>query len=327
MRKRTVKRAAPLAALVMLAVACGDDGGGNTATTTPATTAAATTAAPATTGAPVTTAGTVSLKAAGCPDPLVIQTDWFPEAEHGGTYQLIGPDGTQDPKNGRYSGPLGDITLEIRAGGPFLGTDSPTQQMYKNPEVFMSYIDTGDAIKSAGKLPVVAVFAALEKGPQILMWDPAKFPDVKTIVDIGKTAEDGTILYFSGGAYMDYLIGKGLLKQSQVDASYDGSPTRFVSTEGVFQQGFVTNEVYLYENDIPEWKKPVGWALVHDTGFAIYQSALSREARDHRHEVGLPEGTRPPDAAGAGRLRQEPRGHQRVPHEVRDGHGPVLEAE
>jgi hypothetical protein len=26
-----------------------------------------------------------------CPQKLTIQTDWFPELEHGGTYQLIGP--------------------------------------------------------------------------------------------------------------------------------------------------------------------------------------------------------------------------------------------
>ena len=32
------------------------------------------------------------------------------------------------------------------------------------------------------------------------------------------------------------------------------------------QQGFATNEVYKYENDIPEWMKPVDFLLIHDTG-------------------------------------------------------------
>ena len=41
------------------------------------------------------------------------------------------------------------------------------------------------------------------------------------------------------------------------------------------QQGFATNEVYKYENDIADWMKPVEFLLIHDTGFDIYQSALS----------------------------------------------------
>src|SRR5262249_15121156 len=41
------------------------------------------------------------------------------------------------------------------------------------------------------------------------------------------------------------------------------------------QQGFATNEVYKYEHDIAEWMKPVQFLLVHDTGFDIYQSAMS----------------------------------------------------
>ncbi len=41
-----------------------------------------------------------------CPAKLTIQTDWFPELEHGGTYQLIGPDGTADKDTVSYSGPV-----------------------------------------------------------------------------------------------------------------------------------------------------------------------------------------------------------------------------
>ena len=39
-----------------------------------------------------------------CPEKLKIQTDWFPEADHGWTYQMIGPDGKQDPQKGSYTG-------------------------------------------------------------------------------------------------------------------------------------------------------------------------------------------------------------------------------
>ena len=59
-----------------------------------------------------------------CPNPLVIQTDWFPEPEHGALYNLTAGEGSIDGESGRFSGPLAadpSITLEIRAGGPFVG--------------------------------------------------------------------------------------------------------------------------------------------------------------------------------------------------------------
>ena len=48
----------------------------------------------ATTGGTGGTAGPVDLSA--CPDPLVVQTDWFPEAEHGSLYEMVGEGYTVD---------------------------------------------------------------------------------------------------------------------------------------------------------------------------------------------------------------------------------------
>jgi hypothetical protein len=104
------------------------------------------------------------------------------------------------------------------------------------------------------------------------MWDPEAFPDIKTFEDIGKTG--APVLYFEGSAYMDFLVGKGLIKKDQIDASYDGAPSRFV-TEHVFQQGFASNEPYKYEHDIKEWRKPVDYLLIDDAGYKIYPSSLS----------------------------------------------------
>lgn len=211
---------------------------------------------------------------ASCPDPLIVQTDWFPEPEHGGLYQLIGPDGEQDPEAGTYSGEIGDtgVTLEIRAGGPFLGGQGTSAVMYSDQDIFMGYVATDGAIKNSDDLPMVAVVSPLDKSPQILMWDPEAFPGIETFEDIGETG--APVLYFEGAAYMDYLIGSGFIDESQVDASYDGSPSRFV-TEEVFQQGFASNEPYAYENDIDEFGRPVDYLLIHDAGFEIYPSALS----------------------------------------------------
>ncbi len=96
---------------------------------------------------------------------------------------------------------------------------------------------------------------------------------MKTIEDV--KASGATVLYFEGAAYMDYLLETGQLDAAQIDGSYDGSPGRFVAEGNLVQQGFATNEIYKYENDIAEWMKPVEFLLIHDTGFDIYQSALS----------------------------------------------------
>lgn len=214
-----------------------------------------------------------------CPNPLVIQTDWFPEPEHAHTYQMIGTDGVVDAENGTYSGELGDtgLTVEIRAGGPYIGFSPPTAQFYADDDIFMAYVDTAAAIRSWGQTPVTAVFTSFEVGPQILMWDPEDY-DFETFEDIGNSG--ATVLYFQGATYMDFLVANGVIDATNVDGSYDGSPTRFIAEDGLVQQGFATNEPYRYENEIEGWLKPVEFLLIHDAGVELYQSAVSVRSGD-----------------------------------------------
>ncbi|MCY3786965.1 MAG: ABC transporter substrate-binding protein [bacterium] len=214
-----------------------------------------------------------------CPNPLVIQTDWFPEPEHAHTYQMIGTDGVVDAENGTYSGELRDtgLTVEIRAGGPYIGFSAPNAQFYADDDIFMAYVDTAAAIRSHGVTPVTAVFTSFEVGPQILMWDPEDY-DFETFEDIGESG--ATVLYFQGATYMDYLIANGIVDADNVDGSYDGSPTRFIAEDGLVQQGFATNEPFRYENEIEGWLKPVDFLLIHDAGVELYQSAVSVRTGD-----------------------------------------------
>ncbi len=279
---------ASLLALALIAAACGT-GSDSTATPTTAapttTTATDATEAPTTTEAPATTMATDATEAPAksltdvCPNPLIIQTDWFPEPEHGHTYQIVGVDGVVDAEAGTYSGEYKDtgLQVEVRAGGPYIGFSPPNAQFYSDDDIFLAYVDTAAAIRSYGTTPVVHVFSSFEAGPQILMWDPEDY-DFESFEDIGNSG--ATVLYFSGAAYMDYLVHKGILSEDQVDSSYDGSPTRFITEDGLVQQGFATNEPFRYENDIEEWMRPVNYMLIHDAPFEIYQSAVSVRARD-----------------------------------------------
>lgn len=245
-----------------------------------ALTACSSTPAPeATTGGDLTI-GSVDLAAAGCPADIKIQTDWNPEAEHGHLYSLLGDTYTIDDTNKTVTGPLmasGEYTgvdVTILSGGPAVGFSQPNAQLYSDDSIFMAYVGTDEAIAHSVDLPTVGVFQPLEKDPQMIMWDPATYPDVKTIADLGKT--DAPIRVFPGGVYIDYFVGAGIIKASQVDSTYDGSPAVFVSEAGkTAQQGFASAEPYIYKNEVPEWGKDVKYQLINDAGFPKYAAMVS----------------------------------------------------
>lgn len=211
--------------------------------------------------------------AGSCGDKIVLQTDWFPEPEHGAVYQLIGPGGTIDKETGTYTGEIGDtgVDLEIRSGGPFIGFQQVSAQMYQDEEITLGFVNTDEAVQNSARLPTKAIVTPLEKSPQILMWDPERY-SFQEFADIGES--DATVLYFEGGVFMDYLVGAGFIREEQIDGSYDGSPARFVSEGDIVQQGFATNEPYKYENDIKDWGRPVDYLLIHDSGYEFYTQMI-----------------------------------------------------
>ncbi len=237
-------------------------------------------------GTETTDAGTDS--AGVCPEKLTIQTDWFPELEHGGTYQLIGPDGTADKDSVSYSGPVqeqyavgGLKELQINT----VKFDKLNSAILLDGEADMAYINMSDIIKDSAAVDMVAVAKTLDKDPQMIMWDPEQNP----ISGPEGIAETGAqVLHFPGVAYIDYMIGQGYMTEDQSNPSYDGSDAAFVADGGnFFQQGFATNEVYKYENDI-EWKDgapaPVDFFTVGDIGFDNYPAAITM-MRDKADEL------------------------------------------
>ena len=301
MRKhiRHAMLAAPLTAVLILS-ACGSDKKSSdttvaaatetTAAATETTAAAATettaaatettaAAATETTAAAAAPAGDVSLKGV-CPDTVVIQTDWNPEAEHGFLYEMMGASPTINADKKLVSGPLmaagvdTGVKVEIRSGGPAIGFQSVTSQMYQDPTITLGYAYTDEAIQTSAKQPTTAVFAPFQKNPQAIMWDPATYPDVKTIADLGKTK--AKIRYFSGAAYMDYFTSTGILSKDQVDGNYDGSPALFVADQGkAASQIFGSAEPYIYQNEVKQWMKPVKYAYINDEGWNNYAEAIA----------------------------------------------------
>ncbi|MGB5758830.1 MAG: hypothetical protein WBM50_18100 [Acidimicrobiales bacterium] len=260
-RRTTLRLLGAALALAMVAAACGDDSDSGDGEATDAGSEAG---------------AAVEGNLADCPNPMVFQTDWFPEPEHGALYNLTGGEGSIDVESGRFTGPLAadpSIEVEIRSGGPFIGNQPTVALMATDDDIFLGYVNTDEAIANYEQFPTTAVVAPLDINPQIIMWDPETY-DVTSWADVKDTG--AVINHFAGASYTEYLVGSGLVDEDQLDGSYDGSPTRFIGENGaIMQQGFATQEPYNYENVFAEWGKPVESLLIHDSGFELYQGPLA----------------------------------------------------
>jgi hypothetical protein len=237
-----------------------------------ATTPPSTPPTSAATGEPVDLSGV-------CPDPIVIQTDWFPQSEYGAVYNLVGDDYEVDVDNKIVSGSLvaegqpTGIGVEIRAGGA-AGSGDVETLMYTDDDITFAFGTTDGQILSWENTPLMSVVAPLEISPLMIMWDPATYPDVTSIADLGERGI--TINAFGGQTFTPVLAAMGVISEDQVDPSYDGGPSRFVSENGkIAQQGFASGEPYLYEHVFEDWMRPVAYQLIHDAGFQTYSQTLA----------------------------------------------------
>jgi hypothetical protein len=220
-----------------------------------------------------------------CPATVVIQSNWYPTADVAAVYALLGPGYQVDARRKRVSGPLlaggvdTGVRLEIRSGGPAIGFQQVPAQLYLDRSITLGFVITDEAIQYSASQPTTAVVAPLDGDPQILLWDPAVHPQWNTITDIGST--DTTVLAYNGAAYLEYLVGAGILRRRQVDGSYDGTPARFVAAGGrIAVQGYATNEPYLYEHEVAAWHRPVRYQLVSETNYPQYANTLAIRSGD-----------------------------------------------
>jgi len=279
--RKFVKLASVPIALALVVAACGSDDGGSSSEGTDAPTGSG---APAGTDAPA--GGDAEGVLAGvCPDLMVIQTDWFPESEHGALYEMVGEGYTVDIPKKTVTGPLmasgvdTGIDIEVRTGGPAIGFSPVHSTMYTDTSITMGYTSLDASATFFEDQPTISVIAPLEKNPQIVMWDPETYPDVTSIADL--STEGVTMNVFAGNAWMDVFVNEGSVDGSLIDPSYDGGPARFIAEAGaIAQQGFASAEPYTYENDFADWGKPVAYELVHDAGFEAYTQPLGIRSAD-----------------------------------------------
>ena len=121
--------------------------------------------------------------------------------------------------------------------------------------------------------------APLEISPLMILWDKERYPSFNTIADIGQT--NTKILYYQTDTYMQYLLGAGLVRASQLDGSYDGTPSRFIASDGaIANAGFATSEPYNFAHQKGKKAYNTDLQLINDTGYPSYSEALTIRAAD-----------------------------------------------
>ncbi|KAB8291922.1 ABC transporter substrate-binding protein [Bifidobacterium avesanii] len=223
-----------------------------------------------------------------CPSNVVIQMDWKPEAEYGTAWNLLGDDYYIDTNKKETSGTL---TVDgYKTGVKVTIRNVPSSQTaatigYVNTDTLLTFMNTDQLISAAAAgTPYTAVAAPLKQSPQIIMWDPATYPNVKTIKDLGTTG--ATILSNPAAVWAPLLESKGIIKASQIDPSYTGDPARFVSDPKVAQQGLATSEPYQYKNEIQSWGKDIAYEKLSDYGYNVYPEMYSVRTADVEKNAG-----------------------------------------
>ncbi|MEE3015603.1 MAG: hypothetical protein VX337_01970, partial [Actinomycetota bacterium] len=108
-KKKKLFLSVAVVTLLFGAVACGDDDSDQTASSSEASSSEASSSEASSSEASSSEASTGTGDLSACPDPIVIQTDWFPESEHGAMYELFGDgDYSIDAENLIVTGTLHD---------------------------------------------------------------------------------------------------------------------------------------------------------------------------------------------------------------------------
>ncbi len=183
--------------------------------------------------------------------------------------------------------------------------------MYTDDAITFAFGTTDGQILAWENTPLMSVVAPLEISPLMIMWDPETYPDVTSIADLGE--QEITINVFGGQTFTDVLRRRwASAPEDQIDPSYDGGPSRFISEDGaIAQQGFASSEPFLYEQVFEDWMRPVEYPVDPRRRVPDVLADAGDPARRPRDAATVPRGVRPGRPALGGRVRHRPGPHQR----------------
>lgn len=182
---------------------------------------------------------------------VVLQTDWFPQAEHGGFYQAL--------TKGFYA--QAGIEVEILSGGPGAGIKLKVSK----GEADFGMLKSDDLLIAASRgLPVMMVMATMQHDPQALMVH-ADSP-VKSFKDLNGREVIGNV----GMTWFPYLEKKYDIKIEKRQNTYGLG--EFLANPDVIQQCLVTNEPFFAQ----QHGKKVRTLPLAESGYDCYPAVFCR---------------------------------------------------
>jgi NitT/TauT family transport system substrate-binding protein len=183
-------------------------------------------------------------------EPVTLQLNWFPEAEHGGYYAAL--------VKGFYRQAGLDVT--IHPGG----SSSPVVQEVATGRTQFGVANADDILFArAQQAHVVAVMAPLDTSPRCLIVHEKA--GIKNFADL----HDLTLAVKPGAAFAEYLRLKVPLSGVQI-VPYTGSVQQFLRDEHYVQQGYVFSEPYVARENGGDPQV----LMLADLGFNPYTSLL-----------------------------------------------------
>jgi len=192
------------------------------------------------------------------PTPIVLQTDWFAQAEHGGFYAAW--------LHGYYAEE--GLEVEIRQGGP----NAHTLQRVVLGEADFSMHRSDDIIAHVSRgVPLVICGVLMQKDPQALMFHLES--GIEGFADLDGRA----IMATPGLNYLEVLRRTFGLDFTVIPHNF--GLERFLADRDFVQQCFVTNEPFFARQAGAE----VGTLLIADSGFSPYQVWYARRSFARQH--------------------------------------------
>jgi NitT/TauT family transport system substrate-binding protein len=192
--------------------------------------------------------------------PVTLQTDWYPQPEHGGFY---------DAQIRGYYRDEG-LELTILPGGPYVNND---QQVSVGAAQFA--MGSSDHVLEAigNGVPLVAVAATMQRDPQAIMVHQDS--PVHNFKDL-----DGHAVAVRLGAstWFEFLVKRFQLKNvREIPATY--SVANFLQDAGYIQQIFVTSEPFFAR----QAGVPVRTMLISEAGYNPYRVFMTSRSFLQQH--------------------------------------------
>ena len=189
--------------------------------------------------------------------PVAFGTNWRAQAEHGGFYQSLA--------DGTYAECGLDVT--IIPGGPQVNNRA---LMLAGRMDFHMGGDMSSAFLAAEQdIPVVAVMAAFQKHPQVIIAHPGE-------ADTWEELKDLTLLIGDNGfqGYYQWMIAEyGFTVEQRVPYTFNPAP--FLADPRTGMQGYLSSEPYVIET---EGGFEPNVFLIADAGYATYATTVETMA-------------------------------------------------